>query len=426
MVRETAEARASPIGVAAVLVLVSVSLVPFLCTFDWLQEVAQSPVGVALVDAAALALVAGMGVRSLRWCGWNPSLFNVFFMVTMCSAMLHLIFAASLLGLTHVGRFYMQSGEQYFKTSWGISTLLWDGTIHYTLQWYIAWRTLLGRPCTGAGLFWSGSMMNSMLVLFLGAFTGDFASSIKPSTALNAPYFLLAFWILGRLLADPRFSTSRKPSEGAQHFVDYMLLLYHATAVLLHIVRAIAVLGSESPVAILWIDGIEPELLRQGGNKSSSFILAQVLLYFFYYIPFHVLAAWRPFTGNHQGPLAAWATVVAGGYAHGQATYIGAAVLRWRDYGDIDVSSHQPLFWVANLAIAMVPVIVAARFWRLSSEGGPGSNSSRSCTAQQDSNVVERQALADREFVMASNVMNNVTDASLTDSAVHGGKPKVS
>ena len=75
-----------------------------------------------------------------------------------------------------------------------------------------------------------------------------------------------------------------------------------------------------------WIASVEP-MLGRTSRPSFGFVRVQLLLNFFYYVPFHGWALSRA-AGPPSPTLAAWAVVVAGGYAQAQVTGIGAAIFQ--------------------------------------------------------------------------------------------------
>lgn len=154
----------------------------------------SSPEAVAVLGVVSLITLFGLSLYSFHRMGYELSLLGAFFTAVLWSAMIDSFLAAALVGWTDLGKFYYDNGEEYFKTSWGFAALLWDGTFHYGLQFYIAYSIFTtpgGKPHVIASLLWAGSIINSMPVLLLGAATGSFSETIKPATALNAPYVLV-------------------------------------------------------------------------------------------------------------------------------------------------------------------------------------------------------------------------------------------
>ena len=191
--------------------------------------------------------------------------------------------SCSLLGLTTLGKFYVETGEEYFKSSWGVSVLAYDGCVHYFLQLYLAHATLLDRPRRIVGLVWSGSILNSMPVVLLGGATGAHSATLKPSTLLNAPYVLAPILYLYAIL--PSATTPSKPSAAptarswrTASVADHAFVLFHVFVIGLHCFRSAVVLGSMSPAALGYGQTYEPALLDSSAD-SFGFLRVQVLIY---------------------------------------------------------------------------------------------------------------------------------------------------
>lgn len=309
-------------------------------------------------------------------CTFSPS--AIFFSLTTWSALVDLLISASLIGMTTLGKFYVETGEEYFKSSWGVAVLAYDGCVHYFLQLYLAHATLLDRPRLLVGLFWSGSILNSMPVVLLGGATGMHSDTLKPSTLLNAPYVLAPILYLSAILPSTHRQPLQRPAGGSKEAggakevtvrawrsassVDHLLVLFHMAALCLHCFRAAVVLGSKSPAALGYGAGVEPALLASTAD-SFGFLRVQLLEYFFYYVPFHAWAiacAYLPPTESHT----AWATVVAGGYMQAQATYVGSAAFQWVDFEPLARLSTPTTFWLVAIGFACLPAAYAARCWQ--------------------------------------------------------------
>lgn len=244
---------------------------------------------------------------------------------------------------------------------------MWDGTAHYALQLHLARATLLGRPCRLAGLVWAGSIINSMPVLLLGGASGVYSADIKPSTALNAPYVLVPIAYLISILT-PKSPGAVSQDAGGRTVgpvgpSTYAWAGAHAAAIGIHSWRAIVVLGSRAPLALWWVSHVDP-VLGDVTRPSFGFVRVQILVFFFYYIPFHSWAVYSLLvpsstkTAAGRQRLATWATFFAGAYAQAQATSGGAACLKWVGF--------EPLAWqlvpTAGLALSFALVLMPALF----------------------------------------------------------------
>lgn len=344
-----------PLRLAAVLFVLSMQAVTLLLALEHLPSLKSSPILVASVGVLSLAGISIGAKHAFMTCGCTFSPSAIFFAVTGWSAAIDLVLALALRGATTLGKFYVETGEEYFKSSWGYFALLWDGTAHYALQLTLAHATLLGRPCRVAGLVWAGSIINSMPVLLLGGASGVFSSHIKPSTALNAPYVLVPIAYLASILEDGRELGSAKRGVAAKDGVNgrwgdttavekYFWAAFHFGAICVHALRAAVVLGSQAPLALWWGVHVDPILLMTS-RASHGFVRVQCLVFFFYYVPYHAWALYDLLLvsttnsdatttasrakGVRKSRRATWATIFAGGYLQAQVTFIGAAALRW-------------------------------------------------------------------------------------------------
>ncbi len=359
-----------------VLIALSLQAVTLLKLVDCVPLLRSSPAGVAIVGIVSLGGLFAGALAVFRRLGFQPSPTACFFAVVLWSSLVDLLLATALVGGTTLGLFYFEHGEEYFKSSWGFWALAWDGTAHYVLQLYLAFATLTGRPRRLAGLLWCGSIINSMPVLLMGAATGSFSSTIKPSTALNAPYVLapLAFLRLVWSEAPGRSAASRRTvtAEVSRRSTASVLLwaCFHALAIAVHVWRAVVSLGCRSPTAQWWATEIEP-ILGDASRGSHGFVVVQCLVFFFYYIPFHAWAALLAFrelaTGVPQmsRELASIAMLIAGGYAQAQITSIGSAALSWRGFAPLATVPLPLTYWLVAAPLSLLPAAFAASCWQI-------------------------------------------------------------
>ena len=371
--RATTPARQQrPTVLALVLILLSLQAVTLLFVLEFVPSLKESPLSVASVGVASLVGIAAGARYAFTYCGCQFSLSAIFFAVVCWSAAIDLLLALALRGTTVLGKFYVSTGEEYFKSSWGFFALLWDGTAHYAMQLFLAHATLLGRPRRAVGLAWAGSIINSMPVLLLGGATGIFSSHIKPATALNAPYVLVPIAYLAALIRDEGVSGKATASGGGggartrvapmTTFEAFVWATAHVSAILVHAWRAIVVLGSQAPLALWWLLHVDP-ILGETARPSHGFVRVQCLVFFFYYIPYHAWALADLLFGRqrHRRNRSTWAVIVAGGYAQAQATYMGAAALRWVGFAPL-VAYPLPMYGrLLGLGLATFPTMWAVR-----------------------------------------------------------------
>eukprot|EP00927_Polykrikos_kofoidii_P025863 TRINITY_DN23176_c0_g1_i1.p1 TRINITY_DN23176_c0_g1~~TRINITY_DN23176_c0_g1_i1.p1 ORF type:complete len:384 (+),score=34.99 TRINITY_DN23176_c0_g1_i1:53-1153(+) len=353
-------------------VFVSLQAVTVLFVLDKVPWIHEDPVQLAIVGGLLLVCIGFVGAILLRLAGaTHVSFFGIFFTVTAWSACIDLVLTASLLGLTRYGSFYMEHGEEYFKTAWGVAALAWDGTAHYILQVYLAWRALTGQHAKRAGLFWAGSIIQSMPVLLLGAATGHFSTDIKPSIALNCPYVLIPIvYVIGLLSEQHPSRTSEQTSRG-QLLPRILFAGGHASVVVLHVWRSVVVLGCMHPAASSWINNVEPVLRVYGPGVTTSFgfVRVQILQAFFYHVPWHAWAVWRVLRGQ-GATLASWALLFLGAEYQSAFTYVSTALFRWNGVEDYGWHASVPLaFYFLNGLALVHSTCAAVHYQSLAREG---------------------------------------------------------
>jgi len=330
----------------------------------------ESPPLIAAVGFALLGLIYFGAAPLLRHAGASClNIWSLFFTLTTWSALVDLVLGLALLGYTNLGAFYMESGEEYFKSSWGVSCLLYDGLVHFVLQVILACRSLRGKPCGAYGLFWAGSIINSMPVLLLGAATGHFSGGIKPSTALNAPYIAvpIAFLAIQMSQQASGSSASQRAPQGKCSWApkDVIIITGHVVVILLHIWRAMVVLGCQLPAAGGWVHHVEAHLAMDPVTRSSSFgfIRVQALQFFFYFVPWHAWAASCQLRSvGVDRTVAACSMVVFGAYAQAQVTWICTGVMRWDSPVDFELLAA-PSMCGLNIALLIHAALTAISYY---------------------------------------------------------------
>lgn len=178
------------------------------------------------------------------------------------------------------------------------------------------------------GLFWVGSILNTMTVFLSGNVIGSWGTTIKPSYLLNIPYAAAPIWVacylLSRRPAAPPSSSSnsKKPSWGLFRVV---LALYLVGAMALGWWRFCVAMGSPLPAAQRWLSEIEPYL-----GDESAYPRLQAAIYALYGSPFQLLAlvylvAPHLFVHEASAWLVDLAAIHAGAYAQGQFVFVSAA-----------------------------------------------------------------------------------------------------
>jgi len=194
-----------------------------------------------------------------------------------------------------LGRFYLDRGEKYFNCAYGFMCLFWDGTFHVAIQSLLAFLAFTNREYHFVALVWSGSIVNSMAPLLLGGATGPYSQHIQAATALNGPYVFLPVAVIFALLSKTP-AVHRKEGAGSRvksHslLVDLVLMTYNFLMPLVHIVRAMCVMGSKAKVVDWWLQ-IEPVfdrrlLIDRNDEQDYAFMAIQAVQWAFWFAPWH-------------------------------------------------------------------------------------------------------------------------------------------
>ncbi|XP_041367598.1 transmembrane 6 superfamily member 1-like isoform X2 [Gigantopelta aegis] len=253
--------------------------------------------------------------------------------------------------------FYVEHGEPYFKTAYGTSILFWDGFIHFPLYLAVIALYCHRRSYREVGLFWVGSIMNSMVVFMPGNVIGTF--DVKWSYLLNIPYMLIPLW------AGFKFFRERPMYIKSYYIVkplwtrrfDCLFVVYFIGAGALAVFRGLAVLDCKSALMSDYISNIEPYLKDPNGYPKM-----QMLCYMYYYL-FYYLCAIYGMMHLKQGWLADWALLHAGASLQGQFVHIlGSMHSRTAPSLRSPTTGLNGLaFWTINLILLVVPQLFA---WR--------------------------------------------------------------
>lgn len=195
---------------------------------------------------------------------------------------------------------YLAYGERYLNSCYGGFSNLHDSTVHMLLYLYFFHTFSNHDPDVAThllripGLFWVGSMVNSLTVLLGGALSGVTGSQIHPSTLLNVPFVILpAYFGKHFLIAThdpplPATSTiSKSKSKDSLSFLDPFLIVTTLAVIVVMCIRFLASLGSDFPVASAYSE-MDVTL-----SDPNGFPRVQALVHFFYYIPFLIAFLWN-------------------------------------------------------------------------------------------------------------------------------------
>ena len=218
---------------------------------------AEDHVTLFLVGVVILACQGATSVYAFSTFGIKVSLLGIIFTFVTFTAFIDTFIALSLaIDWFEWGRFYVDTGEKYFRCVYGFMCLFWDGTFHVFTQGPLAFLVLTGRSYHFLSLVWAGSVLNSMAPLLLGASTGPYSGAIQLSTALNGPYVFLPIVIILYQMSlvgrERNIHGSRLPAGSSSALVDCILLGYNLLLPAVHLIRVLCVLESEAKVATYW------------------------------------------------------------------------------------------------------------------------------------------------------------------------------
>lgn len=106
--------------------------------------------------------------------------------------------------------FYLEHGEPYLGSPFGIFLNLWDALAHYSLYLIIVYKYDNGQNYRNYGLYWCGSMLYGMFSLIIGSAVGSYCAHLSPAILLNIPYIILPFCAFAYLLGMPSHRTEKK------------------------------------------------------------------------------------------------------------------------------------------------------------------------------------------------------------------------
>ncbi|CAJ0955170.1 unnamed protein product, partial [Mesorhabditis belari] len=182
-----------PISISSTLlklVLLDFSAIPILAAVQRLSP---------YLNAYTIPMVGILVCMGVVWVGSQilPTRRNpwyYFFILCSFTCIVDLALALETIGLSH-GAFdlWLNIAEPYLDTTWGAGVNLIDATVHYSLYIFLIKRILEEKNYDLLGLFWCGSILNSMFVLLGSAIWGNQLEEheLKAGIVLNIPYVFL-------------------------------------------------------------------------------------------------------------------------------------------------------------------------------------------------------------------------------------------
>ncbi|KAK3097685.1 hypothetical protein FSP39_012094 [Pinctada imbricata] len=189
----------------AVVLLTSLLALPIMYSVNLVPNLSAHPLSIFIVGSVVLAFIFLIPfLYERKYPRKKGSMYSVWSIFTF-AALVDITIALENEGIAHNFMiFYMLGGEPYLKTSHGTMINFFDGILHFTMNVIILRAIDRGESYRNVGLYWAGSIVNSVIVLFLGAVIGHFG--VKWSVLLNVPYLTVPIYVAFRLLQEQRWA----------------------------------------------------------------------------------------------------------------------------------------------------------------------------------------------------------------------------
>jgi len=280
----------------------------------------------------------------------------------------------------HLAEEYPEKGEPYFKSAPGVLYLIYDMFIHQSLQMYILFNSLTGRSIAHITTsIWCGSMVCSLISLLFGGAIGPFSGEIEYSTALNVPWVIMPMFVISYTAAHRTIASSKKGRTSDKidfPAVSIALSILHIGSISLHVIRGMAMFGSNASIAVYWRENIEPNAYTDETKHAlvASIISICLLLPLHIYIILQNIIrgfyedAFGFMIYDSKTSIITIAGILFGGTVEIQSVLIGTELFKWDGL-------HNPLiytpplknwggFFTWNLFIVLVPLLQLL-FWRV-------------------------------------------------------------
>ena len=346
--------------------LLALSSIPICLTLN-AAAISSHPLSLFLVSV--LILSALLALLALLWTSLHthtststsapsPPLFLPVFCLFTFSSFIDLLLSITAHSLHPLTSFYLTHGELYLSSPHGAAINLFDGTCHLALYLSFIHAITTATPYHTSSIVWCGSILNSLVVLILGAVVG-YGGVLQWSMLLNVPYIVLPLLMAYRrweqrevLVVQGEVEGEESKARAAEVTATTAVvgLAVVGLTVGMHVLRASAALsallagqgglrrgGSElsSPLLGWWAKDVEPALL-----SPSSFPLVQHLLLTFTSTPLLLilLPSLLPFHPHPPpfSPSIVYLTLIhAGAVMQGHCTYLMQSLLPYTT-GSVD------------------------------------------------------------------------------------------
>ncbi|CAG5132466.1 unnamed protein product [Candidula unifasciata] len=251
--------------------------------------------------------------------------------------------------------FYFVEGEPYLMTAHGAAIDYWDGIVHFAL--YLTMITLYCKKKSyrEVGLYWVGTMLDSMIVLLQGGTAGN--HPFKLSIMLNIPYVLLPLLAAFKFLHDrpSQAETSEKVQISKKHPLDLLFIIYFIAAIFIAVFRTMAVLGGTAESMKEYLQVYEPYLL-----DPTNFPKFQIITYGYFFFTYYLSAVYGLLHPGQQW-MTDWSLIHAGAAAQAQFSYMFGAChhLTPKAFQCPRAGVPALVFWTVNLTLFVVPHLFA-------------------------------------------------------------------
>lgn len=329
-----------------------------------------------ITTASAILGVAAFAIyNTLNFLGLDTSPLTLAFTFVTFTAYLDTFLAPSVAFKDFaLGKFYIEQGEEYFRSAYGFSAMLWDGTFQFAMQFVLTFLLLTRRSHNRAefhyiGLVWAGSIINSMGPLLIGAAIGPYSAELKLATWFNAPYVLfpvsVVVWLMQRRHAVSECKVSNRSP------LDFLIICFHLVMPAIHIVRVMTVLKSRTPIVHWWTTYVEPVWGNIGDVddlQDYSFLSAQVMQFAWWFIPFHMYFTYELVQRTHTNMRRAGgvevdlSALVLGAYLQSTACLVGVSVLDVGSNGGLVLRNGgtgwlSSEFWFVNVSTVVMSIV---------------------------------------------------------------------
>ncbi|XP_061174649.1 transmembrane 6 superfamily member 2-like [Saccostrea echinata] len=262
--------------------------------------------------------------------------------------------------------FYFVSGEPYLKSGHGSGINYHDGILHFACYIIILLAIDNRKNYREVGLYWGGSIVNSLIVLMLGGAVGKHGA--RWSMLLNVIYMVVPIWITKKVLDKPPNIKEKSANENLlKRPFDIVTIVLLLSTMFIYIFKGLAALGCNSEVTQSFVNNSEPYL-----GDPIAFPKLQMMTYLFYCVPFCAFASYSLIHAPAKQWFLDWLFIYAGAVLNGQIPYMFASLhhLTPSKYRVPKTSEAQLQFWTQNLFLLIVPQILLVHYYFTNSKEG--------------------------------------------------------